>query len=88
MESDIVKYLPISRPKVGVSGKTSSWRIFRPEIDYQKCIRCNICVVSCPEASISIREDEYPEIDYVYCKGCGVCVRECPVKAISMRRER
>ncbi|RLF67142.1 MAG: ferredoxin [Thermoplasmata archaeon] len=87
MPEDVNKYLPLSKPKIGISGKTGSWRIFAPEINYEKCVKCHICVVVCPEASILL-EDDRPKIDYDYCKGCGVCARECPVGAITMRRER
>jgi len=86
-ELEELKYLPFSKPTEGVAGKTGSWRVFRPEIDKSKCIKCLICYMVCPEVSIYVK-DGAPEINYDYCKGCGICARECPVKAIQMRRER
>lgn len=77
-----MKYVTvISKPALGVSGRTGSWRTFRPVIDYDKCTNCLICWLYCPENSVKIRNNTV-EIDYDYCKGCGVCVNECPFKAI------
>jgi len=78
---------PLSSPTVGAMGKTGSWRIFRPEIDYSKCTHCTLCWIYCPDAAISRQCDDSPKIDYEYCKGCGICANECPTKAITMKRE-
>ncbi|MDI6884611.1 MAG: 4Fe-4S binding protein [Hadesarchaea archaeon] len=76
--------IPVSaKPSVGSSGKTSSWRTQRPEVDRNKCTRCRICWIFCPDVAISFTE-EGPEINHDYCKGCGICAMECPVKAIRM----
>ncbi|MBN2334054.1 4Fe-4S binding protein [Candidatus Bathyarchaeota archaeon] len=65
----------------------ANWRVFKPEIAYDKCIACGLCIQYCPEAAITRREDKKPEIDYRFCKGCGVCANECPQKAIEMMKE-
>lgn len=78
---------PLSSSTVGSVGKTGSWRIFRPEINYSKCTRCTLCWVYCPDAAITRQEDDSPKIDYDYCKGCGICANECPTRAITMQRE-
>ncbi len=78
---------PLSHPTEGSMGKTGSWRIFRPEVNYSKCTHCTICWVFCPDAAITRQQDDSPKIDYDYCKGCGICANECPVKAIVMIRE-
>ena len=75
--------LAISRPKKGASGKTGAWRTFRPVIEPDKCSKCGLCSLYCPEGAIS----EDLEIDYDFCKGCGICAEECPKKAIRMERE-
>jgi len=81
--------LPISKPKAGVSGKTGTWRTFRPVINKDKCVKCALCYLACPEASIIMKSKaEPPKIDYNYCKGCLVCVSVCAVKAITVERER
>lgn len=80
--------VPISKPKEGVAGKTGNWRIFRPVIDYNKCVKCYLCYLHCPDASIDVeKHTDFPKIDYDYCKGCGICAEVCPVKAIRMERE-
>jgi pyruvate ferredoxin oxidoreductase delta subunit len=75
--------LAISKPKKGASGKTGGWRTFRPVIEPDKCSKCSLCSLYCPEGAIS---DDL-EIDYDFCKGCGICAEECPGKAIRMERE-
>jgi len=71
-------------PSTGSSGKTGSWRTEMPVIDYEKCTKCDTCVMLCVENVISKDTERKPVIDYEYCKGCGVCADVCPVKAISM----
>ncbi len=64
-----------------------TWRILKPEIDYEKCTRCMLCAMYCPEAAIVAEEEGKPEVDLRFCKGCGVCSNECPLKAIEMVKE-
>lgn len=80
---------PLSRPALGVSGRTGTWRIQKPVYDASKCIRCRLCWLYCPDSVIDLREDvnEFISIDYEYCKGCGVCATVCPTKAIDMKPE-
>ncbi len=77
-------YRPISWPQKGVAGETGSWRSHRPVVDAQKCTKCQLCWIYCPEASI---DRETITIDYTYCKGCGICATECPRRAIKMEKE-
>ncbi|MEM0372174.1 MAG: 4Fe-4S binding protein [Ignisphaera sp.] len=88
----------ILEPGNFVKRPTGDWRIFRPIINHEKCIRCLICWIVCPEPAISIIDKPYRvatgkewkfslEIDYNFCKGCGLCVEECPVKAIDFVEE-
>ncbi|MEM2739331.1 MAG: pyruvate synthase subunit PorD [Candidatus Bathyarchaeia archaeon] len=67
--------------------RTGDWRLFRPVIDYSKCIKCLLCWIYCPEPAVVRKDDDSVEIDYYHCKGCGICASECPVKAISMMEE-
>lgn len=78
--------------------KTGLWRTFKPIVDQEKCTRCRICWVYCPDNAVLEVEKTYItgkgkkytltyEINYDYCKGCGICFTECPVKAIEMVRE-
>lgn len=71
----------------GVLKDVSSWRVFTPEIDVDKCIGCKNCWIFCPETAIEWNEEtNKPSIRYNACKGCGVCANECPVDAIEMVR--
>ncbi|MEM2021876.1 MAG: 4Fe-4S binding protein [Zestosphaera sp.] len=81
--------LPLSRPVVGVSGRTGTWRIQRPVFDASKCIKCRLCWLYCPDSVIDLNEvsDDFVSIDYDYCKGCGICVSVCPTKALLMKPE-
>lgn len=86
----VVKKAPEEDQEITVSGygvlqDVSSWRLFTPEIDVEKCIGCKACWIFCPETAISWEEDK-PLIEYRKCKGCGMCANECPVEAIEMVR--
>jgi len=77
----------LSYPKKGAMGKTGSWRVFRPVLDKDRCVKCLRCWIFCPEGAIVRLDDDSIEINYDYCKGCGICARECKVNAITMERE-
>ena len=64
---------------------TGDWRTFKPMLDPEKCNKCLICHIYCPDGAIEWRSDiEDIEFNYKYCKGCGICANECPKKAIEM----
>lgn len=65
--------------------KTGDWRSQWPKYNQDRCIKCGVCYVFCPDAAIKIRADGYVDFDDFYCKGCGICARECPVGAITMK---
>ncbi len=70
----------------GVLKDVSSWRVFQPVIDMDKCTGCKNCWIYCPETAIKWTDENRPEIEWRKCKGCGICVNECPVKAIEFKR--
>ena len=88
----VVKSAPEEKIDINVGGygvlkDVSSWRVFTPEIDEDKCIGCKSCWIFCPETAIQWDEEKKkPYVEYRKCKGCGVCANECPVKAIEMVR--
>ncbi len=76
----------------GDAGRTGSWRVERPVIDYSRCIpaksgkpSCHLCWLLCPDNVVS--KELEPSIDMEYCKGCGICAEECPAEAIAMVAE-
>lgn len=82
-----------SKPSKGSAGNTGLWRTYRPVIDHDKCTRCQLCALYCPEPCIELDEDDPSHekgkmvIDYDYCKGCGICANECPQECIEMVKE-
>jgi 2-oxoacid:acceptor oxidoreductase delta subunit (pyruvate/2-ketoisovalerate family) len=67
--------------------KTGDWRVIRPVIHLERCTRCWICFVNCPDGAIALAPGDVPEIDYTVCKGCLICSEECPRDAIETVRE-
>jgi pyruvate ferredoxin oxidoreductase delta subunit len=67
--------------------KTGDWRTERPILDKEKCIKCALCWIYCPDAAIKPSEEGYYEVDLYYCKGCGICASVCPAGAITMIAE-
>jgi len=64
------------KPGTAMENKTGGWRTFMPVFEYEKCTRCAICEVACPDMCI------YPDpatandkgkclykANYDYCKG-------------------
>jgi Na+-translocating ferredoxin:NAD+ oxidoreductase RNF subunit RnfB len=49
------------------------------------CIKCEICVKTCPEACISM-ERGIPVVDYAKCTSCGTCAAKCPKKVFKLLR--
>ena len=51
-------------------------------VDESKCVKCDICYISCKDAgyqAISLRENRIPIIDEEKCTGCSLCYQVCPV---------
>lgn len=77
----------LSKPALGSAGFTGTWKLYKPSIDAERCIKCGICWLYCPDDVITWSPRELPVVDYTYCKGCGICSNVCPVRAITMMLE-
>ena len=82
-----MKKAGLVEPASSLAVKTGEWKVFKPEIDHKKCIKCFKCVIYCPDLCI-FEKDGKIERDLDYCKGCGVCAKVCPVKCIAMVKAR
>lgn len=73
---------PIHEPGVLLE-KNAGFRTSRPVIDNEKCVKCMMCYLVCPEGTV-YKDNDKLTIDYDFCKGCGICVKECKPKAMKM----
>jgi len=69
-----------------LAATTGSWRVKMPVLNREKCNKCLLCWVYCPDGTVSII-DEGITFDLDYCKGCGICAVECPKHAVTMVEE-
>jgi pyruvate ferredoxin oxidoreductase gamma subunit len=76
----------ITAPGNSYVRRTGDWSLYKPVIDYDKCTKCMICFVYCPDSAITIDRSGYPVVDYNACKGCNICYTECPTKTITIAR--
>ena len=77
----------VTEPGNAIQYKTGDWRSQRPIFDFNRCIKCGLCALFCPEGCISPNEEGYFEANLYHCKGCGICPRECWPQAIKMVEE-
>jgi ferredoxin len=54
------------------------------QIDEEKCDGCGLCVPSCEEGAIQVRDGKARLVSDVYCDGLGACLGHCPRGAISI----
>lgn len=73
-----------------IAGNTGSWRLERPFIDFDVCVKCGLCATYCPADVIQIYKEKREGVSILwdYCKGCGICANECPKQCITMIEER
>jgi len=77
----------VTEPGNAINYKTGDWRSQKPVFDLEKCIKCGLCYIYCPEGCIRQNDEEKFEADLYYCKGCGICAVECPKDVITMVEE-
>ena len=67
--------------------QTGDWRSQRPVYNFERCLKCGVCYIFCPEGCVMRNTEDYFVADLFFCKGCGICARECPTKVITMITE-
>lgn len=77
----------ITAPGNSSMRRTGDWSIYKPIIDYDRCTKCMICFIYCPDSAITIDKSGFPIVDYNVCKGCNICYTECPTKTITIGRK-
>ncbi len=77
----------VTEPGNASQYRTGDWRSQRPIVDKDKCNKCILCYIFCPDGCIERDTEGYFEANLYYCKGCGICANECPRKAITMEEE-
>ena len=80
--------MAIMEPGSSRYNRTGDWRSSRPVWEFEKCVKCGVCSVFCPEGCITMQKDGLPLADMEYCKGCGICVVECWTGCISLQEEK
>lgn len=54
-------------------------RTARPVVDFDRCVRCQICYTACPDECFDPTPGGHYAVDYGHCCGCGICAQACPV---------
>jgi len=68
--------------------KKWSTRTMRPVVQFDKCTKCTLCWVACPDTVFDVTPDGYYDANMEACCGCGVCEAICPVpECITMVNE-
>ena len=82
-----IKKYKISEKSLSAPYSALQWRYERPEWDKDRCFKCGICYLSCPDAAIYEIEEGYYDVDADSCKGCGICAERCINESITMITE-
>src|SRR5262245_33663222 len=81
--------IPVGKPMEGGKGyvpernpyfKKFTTRTMRPVIDFDKCVKCTLCWIQCPDSCFDVTPDGLYDANMEACCGCGVCEAVCPAK--------
>lgn len=85
---------PLALLRAAVGGLTcpagetgAAWREKRPVWDRQRCFKCGMCWLACPDAAVHPVDQGFYDSDPERCKGCGICAALCWNDAITMAPE-
>jgi pyruvate ferredoxin oxidoreductase delta subunit len=67
------------RPARNPTFKKYATRSMRPVVDFEKCIKCTLCWLQCPDSCFDVMPDGMYDANMEACCGCGVCEAVCPV---------
>jgi pyruvate ferredoxin oxidoreductase delta subunit len=68
------------RPERNPYFKKFTARTMRPVIDFNKCVKCTLCWLQCPDSCFDVTPDGLYDASMEACCGCGVCEAVCPAK--------
>lgn len=68
------------RPARNPTFKKFTTRTMRPVVDFEKCIKCTLCWLQCPDSCFDVMPDGMYDANMEACCGCGVCEAICPEK--------
>jgi pyruvate ferredoxin oxidoreductase delta subunit len=96
-EGVTIPAIPIGKPMEGGKGyvpernpyfKKYTTRTMRPVIDFDKCVKCTLCWIQCPDSCFDVTPEGLYDANMESCCGCGVCEAVCPAKdCVTMVRE-
>jgi pyruvate ferredoxin oxidoreductase delta subunit len=66
------------RPARNPTFKKWSTRTMRPVVDFDKCVKCTLCWLQCPDSCFDVMPDGMYDANLESCCGCGVCEAVCP----------
>jgi ferredoxin len=55
------------------------------KLEREKCIGCDICLLVCPRAVLSLTNGKIEIANRDACMECGACARNCPAEALNVR---
>ena len=85
-------FVGISKKCVVDTSKVERDTILFPKFNYDKCVGCGRCFISCRDGGHSAIKfgtvTRKPQLDGSKCVGCHLCKQVCPNKAISVVEKR
>src|SRR5438046_10194150 len=81
--------IPTRKPKEGGQGyvpernpyfKKFTTRTMRPVVDFETCVKCNLCWIACPDSVFAVMPDGTFVANVEGDCGCGVCDADWPVE--------
>jgi pyruvate ferredoxin oxidoreductase delta subunit len=66
------------QPVRNATFKKYATRTMRPVVDFDKCIKCTLCWLACPDTCFDVTPEGLYDANLEACCGCGVCEAVCP----------